>query len=100
MTRRTRPTHLAVFKAKVALAAVRSDKTLAELAQQARGGIGRYIDFYNTRQPHSSLGAQTPDVMYFQTLPWPSVKGSLSPQDPLENLQDLFKRTGPSPMPH
>ena len=34
MTRRPRRTHSAVFKAKVALAAVRGDKTLAELAQQ------------------------------------------------------------------
>ncbi len=34
MSRRPRRTHSAVFKAKVALAAVRGDKTLAELTQQ------------------------------------------------------------------
>jgi len=34
MTRRTRRNHSAAFKAQVALAAVKSDKTLAELAQQ------------------------------------------------------------------
>src|SRR3954467_8719357 len=34
MTRRRRPTHTPVLKGKVALAAVRGDKTLAELAQQ------------------------------------------------------------------
>ena len=34
MTKRPRRTHSAAFKAKVALAAVRGDKTLAELAQQ------------------------------------------------------------------
>ena len=34
MSRRPRRTHPAAFKAKVALAAVRGDKTLAELAQQ------------------------------------------------------------------
>ncbi len=34
MTKRTRRTHSAVFKAKVALAAVKGERTLAELAQQ------------------------------------------------------------------
>jgi transposase len=34
MTKRTRRTHSVAFKAKVALAAVRGEHTLAELAQQ------------------------------------------------------------------
>lgn len=34
MTKRTRRTHSPAFKAKVALAAIKGDKTLAELAQQ------------------------------------------------------------------
>lgn len=34
MTKRTRRTHSAGFKAKVALAAVKGERTLAELAQQ------------------------------------------------------------------
>ncbi len=34
MTRRARRTHSAAFKAKVALAAIKGEKTLAELAQQ------------------------------------------------------------------
>ena len=34
MTKRSRRTHSAAFKAKVALAAIKSEKTLAELAQQ------------------------------------------------------------------
>ena len=34
MTKQTRRTHSSAFKAKVALAAVRGEKTLAELAQQ------------------------------------------------------------------
>ena len=35
----------------------------------ARAGIGRYIDFYNTRRPHSSLDKMTPDEFYFAALP-------------------------------
>ena len=35
---------------------------------QARAGLGRYIDFYNTRRPHSSLDGQTPDQAYFNAL--------------------------------
>lgn len=34
MTKRTRPNHSPAFQAKVALAAVRGERTLAELAQQ------------------------------------------------------------------
>jgi transposase len=34
MTKRTRRTHAPTFKAKVALAAIKGEKTLAELAQQ------------------------------------------------------------------
>jgi len=34
MTRRTRRNHTAAFKAKVALAAIKGEKTLSELAQQ------------------------------------------------------------------
>ena len=35
MTRRARRNHTPAFKAKVALAAIKGEKTLAELAQQA-----------------------------------------------------------------
>ena len=30
----------------------------------ARAGIGRYLDLYNRRRPHSSLDDQTPDQAY------------------------------------
>ncbi len=30
----------------------------------ARSGIARYLTFYNTRRPHSSLDGQTPDQAY------------------------------------
>jgi putative transposase len=36
---------------------------------EARASIGRYLDFYNRKRPHSSLGARTPDQAYFQHLP-------------------------------
>ncbi|MBB6262271.1 transposase InsO family protein [Paenochrobactrum gallinarii] len=36
-------------------------KTVSE----ARTGIGRYLNFYNNRRPHSSLDRQTPDQVYF-----------------------------------
>jgi len=36
---------------------------------EARGAIGRYLDFYNRKRPHSSLGRQTPDRAYFDNLP-------------------------------
>ncbi|WP_409052474.1 integrase core domain-containing protein, partial [Variovorax sp. GrIS 2.14] len=48
-----------------------------ESVGQARTGIGRYIEFYNTRRPHSSLQARTPDVVYFDSLPWPLVGDNL-----------------------
>jgi putative transposase len=36
---------------------------------EARASIGRYLDFYNTRRPHSSLDRRTPDRAYFTKLP-------------------------------
>jgi putative transposase len=35
----------------------------------ARNSIGRYLDFYNRRRPHSSLDGSTPDQAYFTSLP-------------------------------
>ena len=43
-----------------------------ENVSAAREGIGRYINFYNTRRPHSSHQARTPDVLYFALLHQPS----------------------------
>ena len=36
---------------------------------EARASIGRYLDFYNGRRPHSSLDGTTPDQAYFTALP-------------------------------
>jgi putative transposase len=38
-------------------------------AGAARASIGRYLDFYNRKRPHSSLDARTPDRAYFDHLP-------------------------------
>ena len=36
---------------------------------EARRSIGRYLDFYNSKRPHSSHKGRTPDQAYFDTLP-------------------------------
>ena len=40
-----------------------------ESVADARASIGRYLNFYNTKRPHSSLGARTPDQAYFDHRP-------------------------------
>jgi putative transposase len=40
-----------------------------ESVSDARAAIGRYLDFYNSRRPHSSLDGGTPDQAYFNPLP-------------------------------
>jgi putative transposase len=40
-----------------------------ETVAEARRLIGRYLDFFNTKRPHSSLGARTPDQAYFAEIP-------------------------------
>ena len=36
---------------------------------EARMSIGRYLDFYNSRRPHSQHGGRTPDQVWFAGLP-------------------------------
>jgi len=55
MSRRTRRTHSATFKAKVALAAVRGDKTLAELAKQFDVHPNQITDWKNQLVAQSAL---------------------------------------------
>jgi putative transposase len=38
---------------------------------EARTSIGRYLEFYNSIRPHSSLKTLTPDQVYFPRLPEP-----------------------------
>ncbi len=40
-----------------------------ETVAEARNLIGRYLDFFNRKRPHSSLDARTPDRAYFTQLP-------------------------------
>ena len=41
-----------------------------DTASEARASLGRYLDFYNHRRPHSSLDGTTPDHAYFTPLPF------------------------------
>lgn len=36
---------------------------------KARASIGKYMDFYNQKRPHSSLDDKTPDEVYFMKMP-------------------------------
>lgn len=36
---------------------------------EARASIGRYLEFYNARRPHTALDRRTPDQAYFDPLP-------------------------------
>ena len=38
-----------------------------DTVSEARQSIGRYLDLYNRRRPHSSLDGRTPDQAYFAT---------------------------------
>ena len=44
---------------------IRAYDTVAE----ARSSIGRYLEFYNGRRPHSALDRRTPDQAYYESLP-------------------------------
>ena len=39
-----------------------------DTVSEARASIARYVEFYNTRRPHSSLEERTPDEVYFGSL--------------------------------
>lgn len=39
-----------------------------ETGSQARTGIGKWMNFYNRKRPHSALGGQPPAVVYWQRI--------------------------------
>ncbi len=45
-----------------------------ESVSAARAGMGRYLDLYNRRRPHSSLDGMTPDQAYFGTENTPPIR--------------------------
>jgi len=38
-----------------------------ETVSDVRAGLARYFTFFNTRRPHTALGRQTPDTVYFSS---------------------------------
>jgi putative transposase len=64
-----------------------------DTASEARASIGRHLDFYNRRRPHSSLDGTTPDHAYFIRLPF---RMALTRADaPLIGAEKLFRQPGP-----
>jgi putative transposase len=45
-----------------------------ESVSAARDGIGRYLDLYNRRRPHSSLDGHTPDQAYYRNETTPPIR--------------------------
>jgi putative transposase len=41
---------------------------------EARERLGRYLDWYNRRRPHSSLDGRTPDEAYFSNMSMPPIR--------------------------
>lgn len=64
--------------------------------ERSREVIGRYINFYNTRRPHSSHQARTPHVVYFTSLPQPSAKAASPRRVHLEILGICADQRGSS----
>lgn len=44
-----------------------TDLRAYDSVSDARESLGRYLTFYNTRRPHSSLDGQPPDQAYLNT---------------------------------
>jgi len=53
-----------------------------ESGSEARSAIGKWIDFYNTKRPHSTFDGQTPDEVYNQ-----ATVAKPQPMDMMDNSQ-------------
>jgi len=62
---------------------------------EARAGIGRYLAFYNSRRPHSSLDRQTPDQALLQRAVTDNGGSITEAEIHLRNPRDLFRQTEP-----
>lgn len=62
----------------------------------ARAGIGRYLNFYNTRRPHSSLDRQTPDQALLQRAGTNNGCGIIEAETHLAKRPKLFRQTEPA----
>ena len=61
----------------------------------ARTGIGRWIDYYNRRRPHSALGDRTPDEAYAIEIQQENL-AALKPAGPhLSKAANLSQRPAP-----
>ena len=79
MTKKTRRTHSAAFKAKVALAAIKGERTLAELAQQFNVHPTQITEWKRQLQEHAA------DVFS---------AGSASSREPPVDLKALHAKIG------
>ena len=67
-----------------------------DTASEARASIGRYLDFYNRRRPHSSLDGTTPDHAYSTPLLLSARQPNLSAEVlHLSTREKLFRQPGP-----
>jgi len=79
MSRRKMKKYPSSFKARVVLETLKNEKTLSQIASEARidpkniqnwkkelleNGVFNYMNFYNYKRPHSSLANLTPVEVY------------------------------------
>jgi putative transposase len=76
----------------------RSISTPTKPCPRAPAGIGRYLIFYNSRRPHSSLDRQTPDQALLQRASTNDGGGMMEAETHLAKRPKLLRQTEP-PLP-